>query len=642
MPRLSPVARHAEMPVDTALSSKIAAGDREAFARLFELHHRRLYGVCKQLLGDRSLAEDAVQESFARTLATLSRFDESRDAWPWIRTIAERVCIDMQRRGARLASLDKMIETEPEEPPRPLRRPGDAVLDEIIRSEGRRKLEDALKSLPSRQRRALLLYALEDWEYGDIAGAESISLLATKSLIFRARAALRKSCSLADMTPAIFPLMWLRAKRAGEKVSRQASRVASIVAVPQMNNLVGGLAIVMCLAITQAPVVAPDSPTHRTVAAVDTTDVVHAVGGTSDTGDVATDGGRRSIIAAGGDLGGAIIDPTKDATPERTQFTSIVPSPDYEHDHTVYAAGTVGCYRPPCSVLFRSTDGAASWQRVSDSSFSGKTIVLSPRFAHDHRMFAMGRNGLLESVDGGATFTQVLPVSGHLAISPLFGSGDDTVLIGSSTVLAYDAKRRVVEPSAGLSVYAAEQTVAYSPGYADDQMIAIGAMTLRPGAYLWESVVRRCVSVTCRNDVLGGATGVPSMRPVQTIDGPRWYAFTAAGVYVASDLSNGFGPVDVPVAGRAVSDVANLFAGSDDDVLFISFHSSPKHPGVLLRSTDGGESWLDVSPPSLFDIGIASIQALPDGRVIAASASKGIVCSVDRGKTWSPRCASTV
>ncbi len=51
------------------------AADEEAFARLEELHRPRAYRFALGFLGDRTAAEDVVQEALTRLLEREDRFD---------------------------------------------------------------------------------------------------------------------------------------------------------------------------------------------------------------------------------------------------------------------------------------------------------------------------------------------------------------------------------------------------------------------------------------------------------------------------------------------------------------------------------------------------------------------------------------
>lgn len=70
---------------------------RELYAR----YGSRLYGLGLRLLGDASLAEDLVQETFVRIWRSAPSFDPARGSEPtFVFTIGRRVAIDLTRRRA--------------------------------------------------------------------------------------------------------------------------------------------------------------------------------------------------------------------------------------------------------------------------------------------------------------------------------------------------------------------------------------------------------------------------------------------------------------------------------------------------------------------------------------------------------------
>jgi len=68
---------------------KVLAGDIEAYAGIVDLYQWDLWGLASYYLRDLSLVQDVVQRAFINAYFSLSRFDRSRDFWPWLKTIAK-------------------------------------------------------------------------------------------------------------------------------------------------------------------------------------------------------------------------------------------------------------------------------------------------------------------------------------------------------------------------------------------------------------------------------------------------------------------------------------------------------------------------------------------------------------------------
>lgn len=91
---------------------RFAAGDPAAVQTLYDEYGRVVMAVAYKALGDRWLAEEAVQQTFLQAWRGAATFDPGRDPGPWLATIARRAAIDIYRRERRhrSASLDEGIE----------------------------------------------------------------------------------------------------------------------------------------------------------------------------------------------------------------------------------------------------------------------------------------------------------------------------------------------------------------------------------------------------------------------------------------------------------------------------------------------------------------------------------------------------
>ncbi len=78
---------------------EVARQDAEAFRRLYDLASPKLFAIALRICRDRSLAEDAVQETFTAVWRRASAFDAKRGTgMVWLAAIARNRSIDMLRR----------------------------------------------------------------------------------------------------------------------------------------------------------------------------------------------------------------------------------------------------------------------------------------------------------------------------------------------------------------------------------------------------------------------------------------------------------------------------------------------------------------------------------------------------------------
>lgn len=167
---------------------KAQNGDEGAFTRLLEVLAPKVFALAVRYLGDAMEAEDVVQETFLRAYANLWTVDPERPFWPWLATIAIRLCIDRLRRRRK----DVALETLPYigawgADPEPT--PEEAAL-ERERAERIRRL---VLQLPPRERAVVVLHYWEGMDLRTLAELLGWSPSAVKSLLYRARKRLERA-----------------------------------------------------------------------------------------------------------------------------------------------------------------------------------------------------------------------------------------------------------------------------------------------------------------------------------------------------------------------------------------------------------------------------------------------------------------
>lgn len=73
-------------------------GDRTAFKQLYAASAPRLYALCRRLIRDEPLAEDALQEAFVKIWHNAAQFKHSKaSAFTWMSTIVRNQALDKLR-----------------------------------------------------------------------------------------------------------------------------------------------------------------------------------------------------------------------------------------------------------------------------------------------------------------------------------------------------------------------------------------------------------------------------------------------------------------------------------------------------------------------------------------------------------------
>jgi len=178
----------AALDLETRLMLRVRAGDRDAFRLLLERNRRRVLGLARRYGFDPALAEDVAQETFLRIYAARERYRPERRFSSWMFTIATNLCLTHARRSSRGGRQDRLGSVpEPIDRRASGRRPDEHLLE----SELRGLVRDAVSDLPARQRVAISLQRLEERSYHEVAVDLGLTVPATKSLLHRARLALK-------------------------------------------------------------------------------------------------------------------------------------------------------------------------------------------------------------------------------------------------------------------------------------------------------------------------------------------------------------------------------------------------------------------------------------------------------------------
>jgi len=150
----------------------------DSAALLAEIPRLRRYARAL-LVGDHMAADDLVQDTLERAWLRLAQWRPGGDLRAWLFSIMHNLRVDQLRRpGVKASSMeDDDIEV-----------PTRATQNDYLEV---RDLESALARLPDEQRAVLLLVALEEMSYEEVAKALSIPMGTVMSRLARGRERLR-------------------------------------------------------------------------------------------------------------------------------------------------------------------------------------------------------------------------------------------------------------------------------------------------------------------------------------------------------------------------------------------------------------------------------------------------------------------
>lgn len=358
-------------------------------------------------------------------------------------------------------------------------------------------------------------------------------------------------------------------------------------------------------------------------------------------------------------------------------IVSIAVSPDFDQDSTVYAIVR--------EYLLESTDGGDTWRRLNrglDYKQSPSSVVIDA--TDPDRLYLSTRgSGVYRSDDAGASWTSASDEPGEhrnilsLALSPDDGDHLFAVTPGGEVVTTADGGEawEVVDGLADEDVMA----VAFAPDDGDTVFAGAHGAVLRSDdrGRTWEETQvgddAEAVTAVAPSPTFGADgtvfAGMADSGVYRSTDGGRsfdrtssgldderiegllvspgfdgdatvWTSTWEAGVFRSNDAGDRWTRTSENLTTDTMADdlgrphftavEASVAAGNETPTLFVAGFDG------LFRSTDGAESWEELTTQDSTNIGALAVSpAYPDDGSLAVSAYlNGAFRSDDRGETW--------
>lgn len=168
-----------------ALLSRVALGDRTAFARLYQAISSHLYGALLRILKQESLAEEALQDVFLKIWQGAGNYRAERGAAStWMYAIARYRALDMLRQARNFNHESEELLELADKAPGPMDLAFAAVKSTALRK--------CLEELQTAQRDCLMMAYCEGYTHEEVSAHLGSPLGTVKSWIRRGLESLRK------------------------------------------------------------------------------------------------------------------------------------------------------------------------------------------------------------------------------------------------------------------------------------------------------------------------------------------------------------------------------------------------------------------------------------------------------------------
>jgi len=180
-------ARSTDLPIALVLDAPLEVDVDALVATLFAEHGRSLVRLARLFVDDRNAAEDLVQEAFIRLARNVGRVRDPARTPAYLRSIVLNLARDENRRGlVSMRHRSRLVQDS-------------ATMDEdeLVVREDQRRVLDALRELPVRQRTCLVLRYYDELSPDAIAETLGISRNSVKTHLQRGLDALEQRLATA-------------------------------------------------------------------------------------------------------------------------------------------------------------------------------------------------------------------------------------------------------------------------------------------------------------------------------------------------------------------------------------------------------------------------------------------------------------
>jgi RNA polymerase sigma factor (sigma-70 family) len=156
-------------------------GDRHAQNRLYRAYHGWAWSICARYTSMNEVATECVQDAFFKVFTKIDTYSGDLPFEGWFKKILVRTCIDRYRSYQKEEVTLELNEAESEP----------YVAEALVNADAEYLL-NLINLLPPTYRATFNLYAIDGYDYQEIADILEVNIGSVKSNLFKARAKLKQ------------------------------------------------------------------------------------------------------------------------------------------------------------------------------------------------------------------------------------------------------------------------------------------------------------------------------------------------------------------------------------------------------------------------------------------------------------------
>ena len=177
--------------LDTQLMISVQCDNASSFAELLNRNRTLVINYLSRMVVNRSIAEELAQDVFIRVYRSRRTYEPTAKFSTWLYRITTNVALNYfrdEKRTQNQISLDiqDSAQLRRETQDRSL-----LIEDRLVRDVTANQIRHAIRSLPPKQRAAVIMHKYDEMDYAQIARVLGCTPSAVKALMFRAYETLR-------------------------------------------------------------------------------------------------------------------------------------------------------------------------------------------------------------------------------------------------------------------------------------------------------------------------------------------------------------------------------------------------------------------------------------------------------------------